>query len=955
MKHVMQRLLAFCLVLLLVIQPTNALRAEEAAIPAVPGTWYQMKDYTDAQVFTLDVSTRSAVEIHMDTENESTEWSTYARGQDQTRSSSATTFHVSIEDLPINGDMIPVVSGSEYAIRDYTDDQVFVLTVGENQILECYAYDGYTSGDEETHLDIFSAPDCSIGSYVTCADFTYKEDYYDYDRSEWVYYCETKTFLEPGVYYMKTRGSASYAPGGSDPYSRFLSNVKIRMTVRDTEATFNKNLWNNVKNAYRTRANAFKRADSADMVPEVPTKVELVGSDYPIYVWIDDTDDTLFWWTDAAHAFLPEDSSSFFSDLSTIAEIDVTGLNTSRVTNMSSLFYGCRGLDTLDLRSFDTSNVTNMQNMFNYCNGLTSLDLSSFDTSNVTNMDGMFSSCSKLSSLDLSPFDTSKVTGMINMFYDCRSLTSLDVTMLNTSNVRRMSYMFASCTKLTELDLHTLDTSNVTDMSYMFYFCEALTSLDLTSFQTSNVTDMRGMFAQCYALTSVDLSTFDTARVTSMESMFSSCKALPSLDVSMFNTARVTNMGSMFSHCESLTALDLSSFDTARVTSMNEMFFYCGKLTSINLSSFETTRVTSIRQMFYNCSSLPTLDLSNFDLSGTTGKPNLLYGCSYLDILITPAAIGDQEIALPYTYFDDAHTGYATLTSGTPTATKIQRDFTCSFEKPQYEVSTENYVTIKLNHADETSRWDDHVVSMTVDKPDIVTLPSYPGHSTGYDSYGIKATQYGNVTLTATIERPSGLRYTTSCVIQTLYYDVDDSSMYWFNPVYWAADKEITKGYGNVYFGPEQNCTREQMITFLWREMGKPTPTITKNPFSDVKSSAYYYKPVLWAYENGITKGYTSGPDKGKFGVGRQITREDTVTFLYRAAGSPAVSNADLNNSKYKFRDVAKGKYYQKPIVWAAKNSIAKGYADGSFGVGRNVLRKDIVTFLYRYDKKFGK
>lgn len=121
----------------------------------------------------------------------------------------------------------------------------------------------------------------------------------------------------------------------------------------------------------------------------------------------------------------------------------------------------------------------------------------------------------------------------------------------------------------------------------------------------------------------------------------------------------------------------------------------------------------------------------------------------------------------------------------------------------------------------------------------------------------------------------------------------------------------------------------------------------------------YYYKPILWAYEQGITKGYSSGPNEGKFGVGLTVSREDTVTFIYRMAkiyqkGFKDVTSSDLNNKNYKFTDVASGKYYQKPIVWAAKNSITKGYTSGpnkgKFGVGFDVLRKDIVTFLYRYD-----
>ncbi|MBQ9815763.1 MAG: Ig-like domain-containing protein [Lachnospiraceae bacterium] len=210
--------------------------------------------------------------------------------------------------------------------------------------------------------------------------------------------------------------------------------------------------------------------------------------------------------------------------------------------------------------------------------------------------------------------------------------------------------------------------------------------------------------------------------------------------------------------------------------------------------------------------------------------------------------------------------------------------------------------------------------------------------------------------------------------INVLFRDVTNSAKYWYKPVYWAAEAGITNGYVTASdvgtarygtFGAEENCTREQMITFLWRAAGKPNPkSSTKNPFSDVAKGAYYYKAVLWAYEKGITKGYSSGPYKGKFGVGLTVTREDTVTFLYRLAKIELdewdTKVTDYDRELYgNFTDL-KGKekkYYYDPIVWAAMYGITKGYSSGpnagKFGVGFNVLRKDIVTFIYRYDDWF--
>ena len=143
-----------------------------------------------------------------------------------------------------------------------------------------------------------------------------------------------------------------------------------------------------------------------------------------------------------------------------IEEIILDGYDTSNVTNMSCMFWGCDSLESLDLSCFDTSNVTDMASMFNGCSSLESLDLSGFDTSKVTDMSSMFDGCSSLESLDLSGFDTSNVTDMECMFDGCSSLESLDLSGFDTSNVTDMRWMFDGCSSLESLDLDGFDISN---------------------------------------------------------------------------------------------------------------------------------------------------------------------------------------------------------------------------------------------------------------------------------------------------------------------------------------------------------------------------------------------------------------------------------------------------------------------------------------------------------------
>ena len=327
------------------------------------------------------------------------------------------------------------------------------------------------------------------------------------------------------------------------------------------------------------------------------------------------------------------DMSYMFRNCKKLTNLDLTSFYTSSATNMSNMFIYCENLIYLNLSGFNTSNVTDMSDMFYGCKSLASLDVSNFDTSSVTNMSSMFGSCESLVSLDLSKFDTSKVTDMSDMFRECKSLRSLDVSNFDTSNVTSMRSLFANCNKLTSLDVSNFDTSNVTYMANMFYDCSGLVSLDVSKFDTSNVTNMTGMFNSCGRLTNLDVSNFDTSNVTNMTNMFYDCSGLVSLDVSKFDTSNVTNMTGMFNSCGRLTNLDVSNFDTSKVVFMEYMFTRCYNLTSLDVSIFKTSNVKSMNGMFYNCSKLTSLDVSNFDTSKVTNVSKMFRGCRDLKSL----------------------------------------------------------------------------------------------------------------------------------------------------------------------------------------------------------------------------------------------------------------------------------------------------------------------------------
>jgi surface protein len=251
----------------------------------------------------------------------------------------------------------------------------------------------------------------------------------------------------------------------------------------------------------------------------------------------------------------------------------------ARPVATSSWFYEMEDLTTITgMEYLNTSEVTDMSSMFNDCCTLTSLDVSHFDTQNVTNMSYMFNGCGELTSLDVSGFDTHNVTDMSYMF-GVGSVTTLDVSGFDTRKVTNMRYMFGGCANVTTLDVSGFDTRNVTNMSNMFNSCEALTNLDVSGFNTAKVTTMSGMFYDCYNLKSLDVTHFNTAKVTSMSSMFHACKKLTSLDLSSFNTAQVTTMLYMFRLCTDLKTIYVGDgWTTAAVTSSNYMFENCTSL-----------------------------------------------------------------------------------------------------------------------------------------------------------------------------------------------------------------------------------------------------------------------------------------------------------------------------------------------------------------------------------------
>ena len=172
--------------------------------------------------------------------------------------------------------------------------------------------------------------------------------------------------------------------------------------------------------------------------------------------------------------------------------------------------------------------------------------------------------------------------------------------------------------------------------------------------------------------------------------------------------------------------------------------------------------------------------------------------------------------------------------------------------------------------------------------------------------------------------------------VETSPFSDVSTSAYYYEAVKWAQEKGITGGIGNGLFGPNQPCTRAQIVTFLWRAAGSPVVNYAMN-MTDVAEDAYYAEAVRWALSEGIT----TGTGDGKFSPDTTCTRAQSVTFLFRAIGK-------LVDSKAEFSDVLTDSYYANAVAWAVENGVTNGIGDGLFGPNNSCTRAQIVTFLFR-------
>jgi uncharacterized repeat protein (TIGR02543 family) len=231
------------------------------------------------------------------------------------------------------------------------------------------------------------------------------------------------------------------------------------------------------------------------------------------------------------------------------------------------------------------------------------------------------------------------------------------------------------------------------------------------------------------------------------------------------------------------------------------------------------------------------------------------------------------------------------------------------------------------------------ISSVTAASGATVDLSAYAPSRSGYAFSG----WYSDSALTAKV---SSVKLTANTTVYAgwtekkddiPFSDIPDGA-YYRDAVGWAVGKGVTNGSGTNTFDPDGICTRAQAVTFLWRAAGSPAPQETVMPFADVPAGSYYYEAVLWAAEQGVTK----GTGATAFSPDLKCSRAHIVTFLWRADGSKTAAAANP------FADVKDGAYYAKAVLWAVGNKITNGVSASAFGPDNGCTRAQIVTFIYR-------
>ena len=525
-----------------------------------------------------------------------------------------------------------------------------------------------------------------------------------------------------------------------------------------------------------------------------------------------------------------------------------------------------------------------------------------FDNNKVSALD--VSKNTKLEYLSFENNRVEKINLAQNTLLETLICSQNSISSLDLGKNKALTYIYCSNNDLKKLDL----SNNSLLTTLICNDCALLASINV-----SKNASLTGLYCASCSLSSLDVS-----GNKALEELNCSDNKLTDL-----NIKNNTKLYDLICGKNKFTSLDLS-----KNTMLRNLEIESGKVTSIDISKCKDLE-------YLDCD---WSDLESLDLSGNPKLSRL--DCTYTKVKVLN--IWNNSLLIK------------TFKEGEGSETSNCQYYKLDVNGNKYELACNLSAKIVMDKPTPTPQ-----VSLKLDKStasvkcgDSLTLKatvtgssskvSWKSSDTGIaavDSAGkITAKQAGTVTITATVAGKSA-----SCVVTVLYKDVTNSKDFWYAPTNYLTAAGVVKGYDKqTKFKPANDCTRAQMVTFLYRLQGEPGIKSSTCKFTDVKKTDYFYKPVIWAVENGIT----TGVSKTKFNPQGVCTRAQTVTFLWRMAKKP-----EPNTTKNKFSDVKSKDYFYKAVLWASEKKIVAGYSDGTFKPQGKCLRRQMVTFLYKYDK----
>ncbi len=592
------------------------------------------------------------------------------------------------------------------------------------------------------------------------------------------------------------------------------------------------------------------------------------------------------------------------------------------------MFEGCSSLESVDLSGLDISSATDMSSMFERCSALASADLSRLDTSSIASANSIFSECGSLRTLDLSGIDMSSIVDMNSAFYKCLSLESIDLPRLDSQSLRGLTSTFSGCSSLKTLDLSGVNAPRLHDLNWTFADCTSLESIDFGSSHFSRMESMDYTFYNCASLQSLDLSTFDASKVTSMNSTFEDCSSLKTINLSDFDASSAGVLKETFRNCNSLQSLDLSGFAGGLYS--NSMFYFdCGESFRLTIGEHFGSYDVTVNSF----ASFPSIRSGHYLDRIVTGRWKNVETGEVLETRSIPSNVAATYA--PEVIYRDLGA-----------SVEISAEESCPAYVLRAEVSFGSGVSDP--DLDLYYQWFDAGSDQPVSSVDVIPIFYIPESGIGKKYYCI---------VTDTLE-DGGNKIKSNTMVADHVLDeqwVFDETGHWrecsicSDPTEKAAHifgdwKIVRHPYTDEPGERERSCTT---CGYVEREEVLAEPF--KNPFIDVvEGTTPHYEDILWLAEREITTGF---PD-GTFRPYDSIARCDMAAFLYRLAGSPSyeVTDADLS----KFTDVDEDTPHFKEVCWLASTGISEGFPDGTFRPYDNIARCDMAAFLYRLSTMMG-